>query len=158
MLRTAQCTPSTGMHDTVWRTWSPHHIRLCFVSLVALSPAPSEVVRRMGCSSVARTTHCTFRAEFVLLFMSSCTEDSAQLLSDRWQFVLSLTAMELDLNMSDIENLHGHIKSNSPSGSHWAKPCVGNWFRTWGVSRPTDQALFACVCHVLYVNKCKRLL
>lgn len=42
--------------------------------------------------------------------------DPSVLMGDRWQFILAMSASELDLYMSDVENRHGHCKAHATVG------------------------------------------
>ena len=51
------------------------------------------------------------------------------LFSDKYLFLLSSCASELDLNMSDVENNHAHCKHNSPEGTSAELVCAKHVLR-----------------------------
>ncbi len=54
--------------------------------------------------------------------------DPAELVSAKWQAVLSAAVVQLDMGMSDVENRHAFCKQNAPSGTSaellFAKNCL----------------------------------
>ena len=77
------------------------------------------------------------------------------LFSDKYLFLLSSCASELDLNMSDVENNHAHCKHNSPEGTSAELMCAKHVLREVRVVAVAACCCGCCCCYICHGCCCK---